>query len=505
VAAIVVCALACGGLIALGRSASLPLLIAIACAGVLVLAVIVRRPELSVYLLLFAALVFDQWPVVGIDPFTQELHVFQTISGFTPIPLPLMPVDLLLVFGLALLVLPALIGQPSELDSGPLAIPAFGFFALTALTLVHGYAAGPTGTVFNVNAAWAEARSFVQMVLAYFLTVSLIRTRARLTTYIWVLIIALGLKGIQGINSFFVEKRRGLHLEALIGHEDVVFFASFLLLLAGLLLFGGPRRQVRAMLWFLGPIAFTDLVAGRRLAFFVLGLGFLLLGYCLYRARRRLFMRIAPIVIVLLAVYTAAFWSHNNNPLGQPVRAFKSQFAEKSERDRASDQWRVLENYNLGLNIRNAPITGLGFGRPYHFYIEIPSLDSTGFIYWIYMNHNAIFWVWMKMGFPGFVAFWFLFGAAISHGLITFRRTNDGFIRSIALAGVSLMMMQIFFSYGDLGLTYSRSMIYVGLMMGVLARLPEIAREEPTPPVLLTVPERRHYFAHLSPQAGQRD
>ena len=31
--------------------------------------------------------------------------------------------------------------------------------------------------------------------------------------------------------------------------------------------------------------------------------------------------------------------------------------------------------------------------------------------------------------------------------------------------------MQVIFSYGDLGLTYSRSMIFLGCMLGVLARI----------------------------------
>jgi len=82
----------------------------------------------------------------------------------------------------------------------------------------------------------------------------------------------------------------------------------------------------------------------------------------------------------------------------------------KSERDRLSDDWRILENQNITLNIQSAPITGLGFGRPYRYFVPQPSLDDTGFVYWSYITHNAIFWVWMKMGLLGFISFWYLMG-----------------------------------------------------------------------------------------------
>jgi hypothetical protein len=37
--------------------------------------------------------------------------------------------------------------------------------------------------------------------------------------------------------------------------------------------------------------------------------------------------------------------------------------------------------------------------------------------------------------------------------------------------------MQVIFSYGDLGLTYSRSMVFLGCMLGVLAVLPALEKQ----------------------------
>src|SRR5262249_27483466 len=162
---------------------------------------------------------------------------------------------------------------------------------------------------------------------------------------------------------------------------------------------------------------------------------------------------------------------------------FQSQFGLGSERDRLSNEWRRLENRNIALNIESAPLTGLGFGRPYKFYVLEPSLDGTGFVYWNYITHNAVFWVWMKMGAVGFVAFWFLMGSAIVRGLITFRSLSDGYLKALAITAVSLVAMQLFFSYGDLGLTYTRNMIYLGVMLGILVRLPSLDTKAQMAPI----------------------
>ena len=64
---------------------------------------------------------------------------------------------------------------------------------------------------------------------------------------------------------------------------------------------------------------------------------------------------------------------------------------------------------------------------------------------------------------------WITVGSAVVLGLVTFRRLRDGYLRSLALLVAGVVLMQVIFSYGDLGLTYSRSMIFLGCMLGMLA------------------------------------
>ena len=98
----------------------------------------------------------------------------------------------------------------------------------------------------------------------------------------------------------------------------------------------------------------------------------------------------------------------------------------------------------------------------------------SGFVYWTYITHNAIFWVWMKMGVIGFTAFWFLLGSAAIEGISSFRLLSDASLRALAITIAGLVVMQIVFPYGDLGLTYAMPMIFLGCMLGVLMQLPSL-------------------------------
>ena len=66
-------------------------------------AILWRWPVLAVYLLVFGALFIDQWPVQGLHPFTTQTQLFETLSGFTPLPIPITPAEMIL--GVALLAL----------------------------------------------------------------------------------------------------------------------------------------------------------------------------------------------------------------------------------------------------------------------------------------------------------------------------------------------------------------------------------------------------------------
>jgi hypothetical protein len=467
-AATLIAVIVCGCLMLEDLSEAAPFLL-IGSLVAIGLAALWRKPMRALYVLLFASLCIEQWPIPGLDPITAQTHFFQSFTGFTSLPAPLMPADVVLAIGLLSLALTSA-RPPRRLRGGLLVWPVAVFALTDVAALIYGAIAGPAGTTFFPNAAWSEARAFLQLCAAYLLAVNLITRREHVVGVIWILILSLAAKGVQGVLNYVTTLQQGVQLQAITGHEDVVFFGLFFVLLASMAIYGSHGNQLRVMLVFLPPLLVTELATSRRSAFLVLLGGFGVLGLCLMRDRPALVRRIVPPLAVLLCVYTAVFWDQTSTPLGQPVRAFRSQFEFISIRDLWSNEYRHIEDVNIADNIALAPITGLGFGRPYHFFLrETTDLTALGFLYWTYMTHNAIYWVWMKMGIVGFIAFWCLLGTAIVRALIFSRQVNDAYLRAVAIAIAALIVMQLAFSYVDLGLTYSRNMILLGLMLGLLA------------------------------------
>jgi len=461
-----------GGLLASGLAPTIPLIMAtVALLG----GGIWRYPLCGLYGILFAVLFLEESGIPGLESLTDETIFYLTLATYTPLPLPLRTMEIPLYFTLVVVIARSWLGGHLPFRRGALFTPAMLLLATALAALAWGALRGGT-PAFNIKAGWVETRGFVYLVVAYLLVCNLITNRRRLTGLIWVLIAAVGLKGLQGISRFASEVRAGLRLEAITGHEDVVFFATFFLLLAANAVFGGDPQQRRVQILLLPAVVFTLLATGRRIGFIVLAVGFLVFGLVLFKARRALFLRLVPLVAVLILAYTGLFWNATG-PVAEPLRAFRSQFGDASVRDQSSNEWRQLENVNIRHNIREAPLTGLGFGRQYAFAVEQPSLDDTGFIYWRYITHNAIYWVWMKMGLPGFVAFWLLLGSAIVRGLIGARLLANQQLRAVAAVSACLVVVQVFYSYGDLGLTNARTMIHLGCILGVLAKLPDLDRE----------------------------
>lgn len=469
VVALLGCALAFGALLATGMIAIMPVAILALCLGAVAFGALWRNPVLGLYTALFAALFIEQFGIAGLDPLTAQTHYFETLSGFSPVPVPLSAADLTLYLTLAAILLPALGRGGPAFEKGPLFGQAMFFLGTVLFSVVYGASRG----AFNQKAAIAEARAFTYLVICYLLATNLLTTRKRLYAFVWCIILGSGLKGVQGINNYLTEKRLGVALEAITSHEDVLFFAAFLMLLATMVLYQGHGRQLRVMLYLLLPLVFTLLATKRRIGFIVLAIGLLIAGLSLLKGRRALLFKFGPLAVGLVIVYFIVFWNAQG-ALGQPVRAFRSQLGQGSERDRASNLWREAEKVNIAFNIKQSPILGLGFGQPYSFVVFQGNLDETGFVYWRYITHNAIFWVWMKMGLIGFIAFWYLLGSGIVLGMIVFRRLTDRYLQALALLGAGMIAMQIFFSYGDLGLTYSRNMIYVGCLLGMIVKLPAL-------------------------------
>src|SRR5207237_8705804 len=117
----------------------------------------------------------------------------------------------------------------------------------------------------------------------------------------------------------------------------------------------------------------------------------LLLCVVLVRDNFRLFLVAVPIAILSAGLLLALTW---NDPggLGQPARAFRAATGSEqvSSRDQTSNDYRPLEGMNIRRNVEDSPLTGLGFGREYAFYVTVPDLSFWSL--WRYEAHHSVLW-----------------------------------------------------------------------------------------------------------------
>jgi O-antigen ligase len=168
---------------------------------------------------------------------------------------------------------------------------------------------------------------------------------------------------------------------------------------------------------------------------------------------------------VLAGVYWVGF-SNDPGLLGQPARAVLSQLAPSS-RDQQSNQYRTIENVNLGITIRQSMPLGTGFGHPIP--QTVPNVDISNIDSFIsYLPHNGILYVWVRLGLPGIVAFWLMIGIAVASAAVTFRRPPNQVSLLISLALIAAVVGYVTQGFYDMGLYWFRIAIVMGCLMGAL-------------------------------------
>src|SRR5206468_1730153 len=104
-----------------------PLPLALGLAALVCVVVIALRPRLGLYLLLFCAIFLEQWAIAGLDPLTSRLPFYQTLSGSSTFPLPVSPLEMLLLLTLAAVLLPHIARRGTTFVRGSLFVPMLLF------------------------------------------------------------------------------------------------------------------------------------------------------------------------------------------------------------------------------------------------------------------------------------------------------------------------------------------------------------------------------------------
>jgi hypothetical protein len=252
--------------------------------------------------------------------------------------------------------------------------------------------------------------------------------------------------------------------------------------MAATFLYGASRAKRTALPLMALFALYTYAIAQRRAAMLTLALALGLMLLMMAQQNRRLFWRIAPPAAFVAVAYLAAFWN-SAGPLGLAARAVRSVLRNSSGnyQEDASTFYRLIENLNIFHTLRQAPLTGVGFGHPFHIIAPMP--DISFFEWWQYITHNSVLWIWMKTGVFGFFAMVLLVGLAIVTGVRVVRMIPETKVEgrrdlsAIALTAVLYVVMHFTYAYVDMAWDM-QSMIYLGLMIGLINSLPWILHQK---------------------------
>lgn len=469
------------------RNFRLALIIGLLSFGLIALTVLLSRqyPANGIVVPVIALLVVGiyNWPVIGFclglllllasETFSSPDGIstytslpLANIASFTTIPVSVTPVELIILGTVLVTLLKGLARGEQVLDRS-LTAKVIG---LLAGFIAWGFLWGIVIKSGYIKAAQVEVRALIYIVVIYFLTSYFARNPQLWKALDWILSIGLTLLSFLTIWRFFALQdltSSGIYQESLSGfnHENAILFVIFIMWCLIKLIFGSSTStKLAAGILMIAP-TFGVLVSGRRAAFASLAICLIVVLAILFVRRRKAFIITAILLVLIVPAYMMAF-KNVSGPLGLPARAFSSGSAAVGSRDYNSDIYRVVEKTNVQLTLKQAPLTGIGFGQAFTRYNTMQNLDF--FEYQYYTPHIQILWLWLKLGLFGWVAFWFLISSSLFKlGQLT-KYAKSSQRLSLAITMGCIITAIIVYAYVDISLVNSRLMTLLGLSIALL-------------------------------------
>ena len=441
---------------------------------------VVRWPLFGFFVALGCTLLIEQEPL----PFLSSVSSFYVFYWPEQLQgLPDRPIGFFLLFVLLAFTLQRLLTRRQTLQGGALLIPYLLFFLCVVWGIVHGLSTGG-----NLQIVTEEVRSFWYLFLGYIAAYNMITTKKRLHLLFWFIIICAGIKALEGVYIFVFIAHGDLSANhQIMSHEESYFWVAIILLIMLFSLHYKYRPQFFVALSIL-PFLVVSLIANNRRADYVALLAGMGVAWCFIflvkPEARRLLVVLLVTTLLVTSAYVAVFYNQSSG-IGEPARAIVSVFytnpQDAGDVDNASSNaYRVIEDFDLEYTVKENPM-GLGFGKPFLQPLLLPNISASDPVYNL-IPHNTIYWVWMRLGPIGYLALWYLFGAMIVRGCVYVRRLQDKYLQLVAIYIVCMVIMEILVAYADYQLSFYRNVLYVGMLAGVLMRLPvlDLDKEEAT-------------------------
>jgi hypothetical protein len=429
----------------------------------IVLAIALLRPALGLYVVIFFAVLGDP-QTSSWYPFTKNFSSRESILNLNDRVI-LSPLEICLGALLVGWLLQMMSTQRFTVRRGVLFKPLAVFIGFMTLGLVIGLARGG-----NSNAAFWEFRAIAYLPIVYILLTNLFERRQQYVRLYWLIMSAVLVNSVVALmfeRTLSIPEKEGL--ETLVAHGATLPMNAMVVLVGAAWLLHVRSAAYRLLLPLMAvPVVAVYLMSQRRAAVVALIAGLVILGLLLFWTRRRLFWKVAPVVLLIGTVYTAAFWHDETSLAGFPAQAVKSVVApdEVSDRNQSSDLYRIVEKQDVLATIQSSPILGIGFGVPFLRPYPLPAINP--FLLEPYMPHNSILWVWMKAGIAGFIAMLYLFGRTMRAGARAVLRVGGGAYGAITLTSTAFVLMYAVFAYVDIAWD-AQNLVLLGVAMAQIA------------------------------------
>jgi hypothetical protein len=436
-----------------------------------------RWPVLGLYLVAACAFVIEQQPLptpIGTDHF----YIFYwppQMEGFIE-----RPIGLLMLLTLFIGIFHRLVKRQPLLQGGALIGPFSLYMLCVGAAIVYGLASGG-----NVKIVMLQLRPFWYTFLSYILAYNFVTRKSHIRNFFWLIIISVGFKALQGLYVYLIVYRGDLQgHQTIMSHEESFFYAGLILLLVIFSLYYRYRPQLVACLC-VAPAVLIALVANQRRADYIALLAGIICAWVVVfllkpKARRAL---LTGMIICgsLVTAYVLAF-SSSQAPYASPARAIIGAIdpSQGDTRYASSSLYRDYENYDLQYTAKQYPL-GRGFGKvflqPKSLVSLYPDIRADDPIY-NYVPHNTIYWIWVDMGPIGFFALWFLIGSIVIRGCFIARQLKDPYLQVVAIYIVAMTVMEVLVAFADYQLFFYRNVIDLGLLAGLLVKLPLLDKEQ---------------------------
>jgi O-antigen ligase len=438
---------------------------------VLLWTAVVIKPVLGIYAAVLFTMIGDTVTVPWY-PYTKNFSSRESIL-FIADQLTINPLEVTILLTTFVWILRSLGDTTWQLHRGRMWTPLMVFMGFTFLGLAYGLSRGGHDTTIAV---W-EARPLLYIPILYVLITNLLTTPRQYERLFVCGLLGVVVQSVLALQYFRrLDPEVKANLESLTEHAASIQVAALVVFVLALWLLARTSHVRRIWLTAaLVPTVWMFVLSQRRAAAVALMIGVLLLAVLVGQRRRWVGVLFALVVLILGGLYTLAFWNSTGR-FGFAAQAVKSVIAPEqlTEKDAASNLYRQIEKYDIWFTIRHNELFGVGFGQQFLRPVKLP--DISFFVFWQYMPHNSILWIWMKMGVGGFMAMLFLMARTIHRGVQSVVRLASPDLAAIAIGAVAYVAMYMVYCYVDIGWDM-RSTVFLALAIAICADLEPLVNE----------------------------